>query len=126
MFILQSRPARFGHRAEDPEPAAPAAEAKEPESAQVPGPVGEPEQRQVPETEPEPNQGGQPDEPLVLHVATLSKSEKDKLRRIVTPKSTTGRLEVPQDIFDMWKTQQGKEKLFAMWCKSGGVKDKSS
>ena len=66
---------------------------------------------------------GEVEEPIVLHVSTLSKSEKDKIKRIVTPKATTGRLDVPKDIYELWQTNQGKEKLFAMWTKSGGVKD---
>ena len=68
--------------------------------------------------------GGEVEEPIVLHVSTLTKSEKDKIKRIVTPKATTGRLDVPKDIYELWQTNQGKEKLFAMWTKSGGVKDK--
>ena len=67
---------------------------------------------------------GEVEEPIVLHVSTLTKSEKDKIKRIVTPKATTGRLDVPKDIYELWQTNQGKEKLFAMWTKSGGVKDK--
>lgn len=62
------------------------------------------------------------EEPMILHVATLTKSDKEKIRRIVTPKSTTGRLEVPKDIFQLWQTEKGKEQIFNMWCKSGGVK----
>ena len=58
-----------------------------------------------------------------MHVLTMTKAEKDKVKRIVTPKATTGRLEVPQDVFELWQTPKGKEKLLAMWCKSGGVKD---
>lgn len=63
--------------------------------------------------------------PAVLHVSTMTKYEKDKVRRVVTPKSTTGRLEVPRDIYDLWQTEKGKEKLLNMWCKSGGVKARS-
>ena len=81
------------------------------------------------ENEP-PNESGKPkglaeqveEEPIVLHVATMSRSDREKVRRIVTPKSTTGRLEVPKDIFELWQTEKGKEKIFSMWCKSGGVK----
>ena len=62
-------------------------------------------------------------EPVVLHVSTLSRAERERVKRIVTPKSTTGRLEVPDDVFQMWQTPKGKEQLLAMWCKSGGVKD---
>lgn len=60
--------------------------------------------------------------PVVLHVATMSKNEREKVKRLVTPKSTTGNLTVPRDIYEMWETPQGKEKLLSMWCKSGGVK----
>lgn len=59
--------------------------------------------------------------PAVLHVATMGKNEREKVRRLVTPKSTTGNLAVPRDIYEMWETPQGKEKLLNMWCKSGGV-----
>lgn len=62
--------------------------------------------------------------PAVMHVDTMTKYEKDKVKRIVTPKATTGRLEVPQDVFELWQTSKGKEKLLSMWCKSGGVKDR--
>lgn len=82
-------------------------------------PAGEKRPAEVQEDVPE----DETEEPHVLHVATLSRNEKDKVKRIVTPKSTTGRLEVPQDIFDLWKTPKGKEKLYALWCKSGGMKD---
>ncbi|CAK9049554.1 unnamed protein product [Durusdinium trenchii] len=57
-----------------------------------------------------------------MHPTTMHCSEREKVRRICTPKSTTGRLEVPEDIFKMWNTAGGREKLFSMWCKSGGVK----
>ena len=60
--------------------------------------------------------------PVVMHPTTMHCSEREKVRRICTPKSTTGRLEVPEDIFKMWNTAGGREKLFSMWCKSGGVK----
>ena len=62
------------------------------------------------------------EEPVALHVATLSRYEKEKVRRIVCPKQNTGRLEVPDDVHQLWNTPQGKEKLFSLWCKSGGVK----
>jgi len=64
--------------------------------------------------------------PIVLHVATMSKYEKDKVKRIVTPKATTGNLAVPRDIYEMWQTEKGKENLLNMWCKSGGVKARST
>ena len=62
-------------------------------------------------------------EPAVLHVPTLTRAERERVKRIVTPKPTTGRLEVPEDVFQLWQTPKGKEQLLAMWCKSGGVKD---
>ena len=61
-------------------------------------------------------------EPAVLHASTLSPNEKAKVRRIVTPKPASGNLDVPKDIFQLWNTKDGKEKLFAMWAKSGGIK----
>lgn len=60
--------------------------------------------------------------PQVLLAATLTRAEIMKIKRIVTPKPYTGNIEVPQDIIDMWNTEQGKQKLFALWAKSGGVK----
>ncbi len=92
------------HGFKDPEvpalPPAPARKAeKRPAKAQAPA-------EEVPEEENE--------EPCILHVATLTRNERDKVKRIVTPKITTGRLEVPQDIFDLWKTPKGKEKLFVV------------
>ena len=59
---------------------------------------------------------------MVLHVATLTRADKERVRRMVTPKPTTGNLSVPRDIYDMWQTEKGKDKLLSMWCKSGGVK----
>lgn len=106
------------HGSEDgevPHPPAPAHPAGEKRPAEVQKKRPAEVQDEVPEDE--------TGEPIILHVATLSRNEKDKIKRIVTPKATTGRLEVPQDIFDLWKTPKGKEKLFALWCKSGGVKD---
>ena len=60
--------------------------------------------------------------PVVLHVATLSRYEKDKVKRAVLPKPTSGKCDVPSDISEMWNSPQGRQKLFTMWCKSGGVK----
>ncbi|CAE7383534.1 unnamed protein product [Symbiodinium sp. CCMP2456] len=61
--------------------------------------------------------------PKVLKGDTLDKLEKDKIRRIVSPKKGSGNLEVPEDIFDMWKDAgKGRQKLFQMWAKSGRVK----
>lgn len=62
------------------------------------------------------------DAPLVLHVSTMTKNERDKVKRIVCPKPTTGNLSVPKDIYELWQTDKGKDKLLNMWCKSGGVK----
>ena len=61
-------------------------------------------------------------EPRVMHALTLPQNEKNKVRRVVTPKPMTGHLEVSQDIFNMWQTKDGKQKLYALWAKAGGVK----
>ncbi|CAE7313361.1 unnamed protein product [Symbiodinium sp. CCMP2592] len=61
--------------------------------------------------------------PKVLNFHDLSKLEKEKVRRIVTPKRGSGNLEVPENIFEMWKDAgKGRDNLFRMWAKSGGVK----
>ena len=60
--------------------------------------------------------------PMVMHPKTMSRAEKEKVRRIVTPKQQTGRLEVPKEICDMWHDSKGRDKLLQMWCKSGGIK----
>lgn len=60
--------------------------------------------------------------PQIMHVSSMSRNEKNRVARIVTPKKYTGRLEVPQDIFKMWQTAKGKQQLFELWAKSGGVK----
>ena len=61
--------------------------------------------------------------PRVLNSSTLSKAEKEKLRRIVTPKPGSGNLEVPENIFEMWEdASKGRDQIFKMWAKSGGVK----
>ena len=61
--------------------------------------------------------------PKVLKSETLDKLEKEKIKRIVTPKKGSGNLEVPEDIFDMWRdAANGRQKIFQMWAKSGGVK----
>jgi len=70
----------------------------------------------------EPADGNDWTVPIVMHPASMSRAQREQVRRIVTPKPTTGRLEVPQDITSMWNTAKGKEKLFSLWCKSGGVK----
>lgn len=64
----------------------------------------------------------EPDIPTVMHPKDMTRSEKEKVRRICTPKSTTGRLEVPKDIHEMWNSEKGREKLLSLWCKSGGLK----
>ena len=94
---------------------APAPEAKLPE-----GRPGTPLQPTAP-TESPPEE--ESTEPAVMHVGTMTRAEKEKVKRICTPKATTGNLEVPKDVFELWQTAKGKDKLFAMWCKSGGVKD---
>lgn len=76
----------------------------------------------LPGEEEEPVEQGEEEQPTILHVATMNRNEKDKVKRICTPKPTTGNLEVPRDIYELWQTDKGKEKLFSMWCKSGGVK----
>ena len=61
--------------------------------------------------------------PKVLHADNLSKLEREKVRRIVSPKKGSGNLEVPENIFEMWKDAgKGRESIFKMWAKSGGVK----
>lgn len=52
----------------------------------------------------------------------MTRAQKEQVRRIISPKPTTGRLEVPEDITTLWNTEKGKAKLFSLWCKSGGVK----
>ena len=65
--------------------------------------------------------------PKVLNFSDMSKLEKEKVRRIVSPKKATGNLEVPENIFEMWKDAgKGRDKLFRMWCKAGGVKASDS
>ena len=66
--------------------------------------------------------GRDTDQPAILHVATMSRIETNKVKRIVQPKPNSGKLEVPKDIMNMWNTAKGKEQLFKMWAKSGGVK----
>lgn len=61
--------------------------------------------------------------PRVLLLKDMSKLEKEKVRRICSPKKGTGRLEVPENVFEMWQdAAKGRDSLFRMWCKSGGVK----
>ena len=59
----------------------------------------------------------------VLNGKELSKTEKNKLRRICTPKPSSGRLEVPQAIANKWlDVSKGRDEIFMMWAKCGGVK----
>ena len=61
--------------------------------------------------------------PKVLNAATMSKAEREKVRRICCPKPGSGRLEVPDNIFEMWEdAAKGRDQIFRMWAKSGGVK----
>ena len=76
------------------------------------------------DVEPAPEKADESQEvsPEILHVVTLTKNQRDQIKRVVCPKRDTGRLEVPRDIYELWQTEKGKEKLFNLWCKSGGVK----
>lgn len=60
--------------------------------------------------------------PAVMNVESMSKNEKEKVRRLCTPKKYSGNLDVPKDIAELWNSNGGKEKLFNMWAKSGGIK----
>lgn len=60
--------------------------------------------------------------PMIMTVKTLTRADKERVRRIVTPKPTSGRVEVPKDIIAMWNSEKGREQLLQIWCKSGGVK----
>ena len=61
--------------------------------------------------------------PRVLLSKTLDRNEKNKVRRICTPKSGSGNLEVPDNIFEMFQdAAKGRDTLYKMWAKSGGVK----
>ncbi|CAE7318528.1 unnamed protein product [Symbiodinium sp. CCMP2592] len=61
--------------------------------------------------------------PRVIQFKDLSKPEKEKVRRICSPKKGSGNLEVPENVFQMWQdVAKGRDTLFRMWCKSGGVK----
>ena len=66
--------------------------------------------------------GDEAEYPVVMHGATMNRNEKQKVARVCTPKGSSGHLEVPNDIFKLWNTKAGKEKLYALWAKSGGVK----
>ncbi|CAE7216894.1 unnamed protein product [Symbiodinium sp. CCMP2456] len=94
--------------------------------AKRPHPVT-PEKPKKPSKEPSETDGAEHDEddepPKVLNFGTLSKLEKEKVRRICTPKRGSGNLEVPENIFDMWRDcAKGRDNLLRMWAKSGGVK----
>ena len=61
--------------------------------------------------------------PKVLFWDQLDKNEKNKIRRVCIPKPGSGNLEVPENIFEMWQdAAKGRETLYRMWAKSGGVK----
>ena len=61
--------------------------------------------------------------PRVLLYKDMTKLEREKVRRICSPKKGSGKLEVPENVFQMWQdAAKGRESLFRMWCKSGGVK----
>ena len=73
--------------------------------------------------EPSEAEDAEDEPPKVLRASDMSKLEKEKVRRIVTPKQGSGNLEVPENIFEMWKDAgKGRDNLFRMWAKSGGVK----
>ena len=56
------------------------------------------------------------------HAKDLSRAETAKIRRIVTPKPCSGKLDVPKDIMELWQTDKGRETLKEQWCKAGGMK----
>ena len=60
--------------------------------------------------------------PVVMSAKDLPRSEIAKIRRIVTPKPCSGKLDVPKDIMELWQTEKGRETLKQQWCKSGGMK----
>ena len=61
--------------------------------------------------------------PQVIRLDDMTKLQKEQVRRIVSPKKGSGNLEVPENIFEMWKdVGKGRDKLLRMWCKAGGVK----
>ena len=58
-----------------------------------------------------------------MNFSDMTKLEKEKVRRCCTPKKGSGNLEVPENIFEMWKDAgKGRDNLFRMWAKAGGVK----
>ena len=61
--------------------------------------------------------------PKSLDPRNLSKNEKAKIARVCKPKNGSGKLEVPENIAEMWDDAgKGRQKIFSMWAKSGGVK----
>lgn len=91
-------------------------ETRTPPAPATPAPLGT-ERTSVHETS-----GDEAEYPIVMHAATMTRNEKQKVARVCTPKGSSGHLEVPQDIFKLWNSKAGKEKLYALWAKSGGVK----
>ncbi|CAE7847162.1 unnamed protein product [Symbiodinium necroappetens] len=60
--------------------------------------------------------------PKIMSLSSMTKLEKEKVKRIVTPKRGSGNLEVPENIFEMWKDAgKGRDNLFRMWAKAGGA-----
>ncbi|CAE7822447.1 unnamed protein product, partial [Symbiodinium sp. CCMP2456] len=65
--------------------------------------------------------------PKVLNFADMTKLEKEKVRRIVSPKKGTGNLEVPENIFEMWKSAgSSRDKLariekIVAWAEKKGL-----
>lgn len=92
-------------------------------STDQPAAAENPDSKPAPEECPTGTPAETEETPCVLHVATLTRNDRLKVQRIVTPKPTTGNLAVPKDIYEMWQGgDAGKQKLLSMWCKSGGVK----
>ena len=52
--------------------------------------------------------GGEVEEPIVLHVSTLTKSEKDKIKRIVTPRPLRGDLMFPKIFMNFGKPTRAR------------------
>ena len=61
--------------------------------------------------------------PKILNSSSLPKTEIEKIRRICTHKRGSGKLEVPENIFEMWEdAAKGRDTIFRMWAKAGGIK----
>ncbi|CAE7459532.1 unnamed protein product [Symbiodinium microadriaticum] len=61
--------------------------------------------------------------PRVLDGKNLSRTEKQKCRRVCMPKEGSGTLEVPTNVMEMWEAAgTQRDSLFSMWAKCGGVK----